>query len=444
MRWWSALALLRCLASSPAAAERPCATGRRSTAADSTDEVDAIADPASSTPIRRHRSRATTPRSAPTPPTPTQPPTPATRRRLRDLAAMAAALKGPKADAKLKRLITADQRPARRRLPPDRVLPLHPHRRLPRRAPQRRAGAKEHPGCGSRPSPGRCHPRNAKPASTALTDHDGPRVLVATDCLSEGVNLQDGFTAVVHYDLAWNPTRHEQREGRVDRFGQHAATVRAVTYYGEDNGIDGIVLDVLIRRHENIRRSTGVSVPVPVDSTTVMKAIWESLLLRGKQADQLTLDFGAATSSLPGRRRWRCSGPTPPNARRRPAHGSARPACSPTTSPPTLDEVRRSLGGPADAETFTRDALALLPAQLADTADGFTARIDTVPPALRDQLPPAKEQRLHFHRSLPVPPGAQRADPHRPHRRGAVALRPGRRAGPRPRPGAATGPPRRR
>ena len=45
-------------------------------------------------------------------------------------------------------------------------------------------------------------------------------VLVATDCLSEGVNLQEHFQAVVHYDLAWNPTRHEQREGRVDRFGQ--------------------------------------------------------------------------------------------------------------------------------------------------------------------------------------------------------------------------------
>ena len=48
------------------------------------------------------------------------------------------------------------------------------------------------------------------------------RVLVATDCLSEGIDLQDGFNAVVHYDLPWNPNRLEQREGRVDRFGQTA------------------------------------------------------------------------------------------------------------------------------------------------------------------------------------------------------------------------------
>ena len=101
----------------------------------------------------------------------------------------------------------------------------------------------------------------------------------------------------MHYDLAWNPTRHEQREGRVDRFGQTAPTVRTITYYGADNKIDGVVLDVLIRRHEAIKRSTGVSVPVPVDSATVMNAIWESLLLRGTDPDQLTLDFGPLTTS---------------------------------------------------------------------------------------------------------------------------------------------------
>ena len=46
------------------------------------------------------------------------------------------------------------------------------------------------------------------------------RILIATDCLSEGINLQEHFTGVLHYDLPWNPNRLEQREGRVDRFGQ--------------------------------------------------------------------------------------------------------------------------------------------------------------------------------------------------------------------------------
>jgi hypothetical protein len=59
------------------------------------------------------------------------------------------------------------------------------------------------------------------------------RVLVCTDCLSEGINLQDHFDAVMHYDLAWSPTRHEQRQGRVDRYGQPRSTAGAA--YGSLN-----------------------------------------------------------------------------------------------------------------------------------------------------------------------------------------------------------------
>lgn len=117
------------------------------------------------------------------------------------------------------------------------------------------------------------------------------RILVATDCLSEGINLQEGFDAVFHYDLAWNPTRHEQREGRVDRYGQKSQQVRSILYYGTDNLIDGIVLDVLLRKHESIRSSTGVRVPVPRNHADVSEAIMESLLLRRRSspAKQTTL-----------------------------------------------------------------------------------------------------------------------------------------------------------
>jgi superfamily II DNA or RNA helicase len=105
-------------------------------------------------------------------------------------------------------------------------------------------------------------------------------VLVCTDCLSEGINLQEHFNAVIHYDLSWNPTRHEQREGRVDRYGQPSPQVRVVTYYGLDNQIDGIVLDVLIRKHRAIRNSLGISVPVPIETDQLIEAIFEGLLLR--------------------------------------------------------------------------------------------------------------------------------------------------------------------
>lgn len=93
--------------------------------------------------------------------------------------------------------------------------------------------------------------------------HASQRLLVATDCLSEGINLQEFFTAVLHYDLPWNPNRLEQREGRVDRFGQTAPEVKTCLLYGANNPIDGIVLDVLLRKVREIRRATGISVAFP-------------------------------------------------------------------------------------------------------------------------------------------------------------------------------------
>src|SRR5208282_2684864 len=99
------------------------------------------------------------------------------------------------------------------------------------------------------------------------------RVLVATDCLSEGINLQEEFDAVLHYDLPWNPNRLEQREGRVDRFGQKRSEVRGVVLFSEDNPIDGVVLNVLIRKARQIYRDLGINVPVPSDSESVVKAV---------------------------------------------------------------------------------------------------------------------------------------------------------------------------
>src|SRR5690606_29850405 len=116
------------------------------------------------------------------------------------------------------------------------------------------------------------------------------RVLIATDCLSEGVNLQHHFDAVVHYDLAWNPTRHDQREGRVDRYGQKRDQVRVITMYGEDNGIDGKVLEVLFKKHRQIKKDLGISVSVPDETASgVTDAVVEWLLLHGRQGSQESL-----------------------------------------------------------------------------------------------------------------------------------------------------------
>ncbi len=115
------------------------------------------------------------------------------------------------------------------------------------------------------------------------------RILVATDCLSEGINLQEHFTAAIHYDLPWNPNRLEQREGRIDRYGQVAPQVKCYLFYGQDNPIDGAVLQVLIRKAVEIHRSLGVTVPVPMDSSTVQDAVFKSLFAQAAEAKQLSI-----------------------------------------------------------------------------------------------------------------------------------------------------------
>ena len=55
-------------------------------------------------------------------------------------------------------------------------------------------------------------------------------ILIATDCLSEGQNLQD-CDLVVNYDIHWNPVRLMQRFGRIDRLGSHNLNVGMVNFW---------------------------------------------------------------------------------------------------------------------------------------------------------------------------------------------------------------------
>lgn len=247
---------------------------------------------------------------------------------------------------------------------------------------------------------GALHPEERARRVAELAGGTARPVLVATDCLSEGVNLQEGFQAVVHYDLAWNPTRHEQREGRVDRFGQRAPKVRAVTLYGGDNRIDGIVLQVLLRKHEQIRKALGYSVPVPDRSNDVMQAILEGLLMREVEPAQEALFELAPERRQELHRQWDSS----VAAERQSQTKYAQRGIQPAEVAAELAEIRASLGTLEEIVSFTREALAALGADVTDTVDGFTATIGLLPLGLRAALPAGHRTPLPFHRDLPVPP----------------------------------------
>ena len=123
------------------------------------------------------------------------------------------------------------------------------------------------------------------------------RALVATDCLSEGINLQDHFDAVLHYDLPWNPNRLEQREGRVDRYGQTSPVVKTVLLWGANNDVDLTVLRVLIRKAREIRRRLGISIAAPVESDAVLNAVIDDIISQGRQGVQLELEIRGDVSS---------------------------------------------------------------------------------------------------------------------------------------------------
>src|SRR6185312_14737227 len=52
------------------------------------------------------------------------------------------------------------------------------------------------------------------------------RILLATDAASEGIDLQNHCSRLIHYEIPWNPNRMEQRNGRIDRHGQRASEVK--------------------------------------------------------------------------------------------------------------------------------------------------------------------------------------------------------------------------
>ena len=177
-------------------------------------------------------------------------------------------------------------------------------------------------------------------------------LLVCADCLSEGINLQHAFDAVAHYDLSWKPTRHEQREGRVDRYGQPRKRVKVVTYYGIDNQIDGIVLDVLLRENASFFQSQLPGFErhfKPIQDQLDLQ--WENLAAREKASRTMFAQQGISVDQVAKE----------------------------------LEAARDALGGQGDLAAFTRDALRLHGATVQDNG---LMRIDLSesPRSLRDAL----------------------------------------------------------
>lgn len=112
----------------------------------------------------------------------------------------------------------------------------------------------------------------------------GTRILLATDAASEGLNFQEDSCTVVHYELPWNPNRLEQRNGRVDRYGQ-SKTVTIYNLHLTDT-YESEILERLKQKIERIRKEFG--------STSEILGSFARF-----KVDDLLMGFGGLKEDLP-------------------------------------------------------------------------------------------------------------------------------------------------
>jgi superfamily II DNA or RNA helicase len=409
VQWWSVLALLRALASSPAAAAATLRTRAATLGTETTEEADAIGrrsvldltddessegidvSPGSDTEAEEDdRARH--------------------RRRLREMATLADQLTG-KEDAKLAKAVELVAELLKHGYQP--IVFCRFVETAKYVATALRGSNKIPKGTEIESVTGELAPAEREQRIGALGAHPR-RVLVATDCLSEGINLQNAFDAVLHYDLSWNPTRHEQREGRVDRYGQASKKVRVVTYYGEDNGVDRIILRVLLRKHKTIRSSLGISVPVPARAEELVEAIFEDILVhkRPKNNDQLLLDFAEEDPPAVKKVTEEWQDAADREARSRTMFAQETIKFGEVAR--EVEAVRSAIGSGVDVEGFVREALRyygatvsrpgeLLEAHLGDVANRSAWPLPERCNSIRARFSlPVRGDELYLHRTHPL------------------------------------------
>lgn len=143
-----------------------------------------------------------------------------------------------------------------------------------------------------------------KAAFQASPEESDVRILVATDAASEGIDLQNHCNLLIHYEIPWNPSRLEQRNGRVDRHGQRQKEVLVHHFVGSgyaqarDEGdvavgdLEGD-LEFLMRavvKVERIRQDLGRVGPV------IAQQVEDTMLGRRRRLDTTTAESQAAAA----------------------------------------------------------------------------------------------------------------------------------------------------
>ncbi len=406
VRWWSALALLRALASTPARRPRPCAPGppppRRSTSPRPTPS----AAPASSTPPTTRRSRPPT-----SPPAPTSTHAdddgdtaiPASRRRLLAMARQAEALDGP------------EHRPQARRCSPPRSRRCSPTGYDPivfcrfihtaeyvaeHLAPALGAGVDVAAVTGTLP-PAEREQRIARPDRHRRPARPGRHRLPVRG------RQPPGRASTPSSTTTWPGTRPGTSSARAASTGSASARRSSAPSpsTAPTTASTASSSTSCIRKHQAIRKATGVvRARSPTSPTASSRPSLEGLLLRGKDPDQLSLDLGLTEKTdalhsgvgVRGREGEGLAHQVRP-ARHPPRRG--RRARSPT--------IRAALGAHGEVEDFVRrDAACPRRQPSPPPPTGSPPSPAPCPLGVRDAPARRAREPLPFHREPPSPRAA--------------------------------------
>ena len=121
----------------------------------------------------------------------------------------------------------------------------------------------------------------SKEKSVVMPEETGEiDILIGTDCISEGQNLQD-CDYLINYDIHWNPVRIIQRFGRVDRIGSPNATIQLVNYWPD------ITLDEYINLKERVENRMMIADVAATGDDNVLTAKSSDISYRKEQLRRL-------------------------------------------------------------------------------------------------------------------------------------------------------------
>ena len=135
---------------------------------------------------------------------------------------------------------------------------------------------------------------NFAPRARGRADNGDDEIdlLIATDCISEGQNLQDCDT-VLNYDIHWNPVRIIQRFGRIDRIGSRNRSVRMINYWPTEDMEVYLRLQSRVEARMALADAAATGSEDPLNESAYEQAQME-LNFRDRQLKQLrdeVLDF---------------------------------------------------------------------------------------------------------------------------------------------------------